>query len=572
MLLKVNPVASNFLLFVLALSNLLFVNIHLNAQMEHRAISFHEYSVDFELVRKAKLLGFNTVELQTEGGTLKPLLKLRAYANENNLFSKMDSLGMKVSLWVHEFEDYKEDWGEIQIENNRLWQEIRNKYRFILNKLFPEIDHLVLTIVESEHRATDSDILKKLIETIHLETTLAQKTFMVRTFAWDPSEMKNVANILSALPKDIIIHTKYVPQDWHLRSVHHPLLGKVGNHKQVVEVDFAGEYFKLRYVANCFTKDLQNRYNHWKAMGIDGVVVRVNRLTKESDNSINGELMEVNLWVLGYWLNGKSEDTAWYDYLRKRFGEDVDTDKLKLALQKTGSIVATALCVEKETFGDTRQSIPAKLTMHPEIMFPNSNKESRYQTYYTEMASKSPPPLDNWAFAYDDKDDYMFRNPFYRNWSVWIWDNTYKDTYHRIRKGDATIIRNKEKEYKYQLNEINQSLEIIDGLHGNLSPEDYEFLKWKLAETKFMLRSMCEMQLAWLKMSHAIYVSDPSISAKMKAEAEIHIDKLIQLNEQKIESAEISVEGQFEILERGNYLDINGFIKSFKNHWQYMMR
>lgn len=551
--------------YLLMLGVVLFWHFSTTAQMTHRAISFHHHQVDFELVATAKKLGFNTVELQTEGGTLIPLKKLRQYADEERLFPKLDSLGMQTSLWVHELEDYQEEWGEVAVGNDRLWQAIAEKYDYILEDLLPEIDHLVLTIVESEKRVTESEVLKKLIETIHSAASKAQKILMVRTFVWDPYEMERVAKILSDLPKDVIIHTKYVPQDWHLRSVHHPLLGKVGDHKQLVELDLAGEYFKLRYVANCFTEELADRFKHWQSQGINGIVVRVNRLTRTSHNSIHGELMEANLWALGYWMMGKDEDSAWRDYIRHRFGAQVNVDSLKMALKPTGKVVAEALCVGRETFGDTRQAVPAYLTMNPEIMFPKEAKDSRYMTYYKKMANNNPPPLDDWTAAYENEEDYFFRSPFFRNWSVWIWDSTYRADYHKIRKGHPAVIEEKERSYQSYLDTINHSLEIIDALQQNLKKADYIFIRWKLEETKFLLQSMCEMQLAWLKMSNALYYSSDEDEQLV---AQQHLQQLEQLAKQQQHKLDLSDSESSDVLYRGAYVDIVGYLEHFKQYWK----
>lgn len=532
-----------------------------SSQFRHRSIAFHHSVIDFELVAIAAKVGFNTVELQTEHGTLMPLERLRKQADEGNYFQQFAELGMKTSLWVHELEDYQESWGPIVLDNEKLWQEVGAKYDYISKDLFPEIDHLVLTIVESKFRITDSKMLNKLIRTVHQSATNAGKKLIVRTFVWDPNELAGVTEAISNLPEDVIIHTKYVPQDWQLRSIDHPLLGDVGGHDQLVEIDLAGEYFKKRYVANVFTPDLKERYAHWQEKGVDGAVARVNRLHQDHDNSIRGELMEANLWVLGYWMQGKSEAQAWQDYVTSTFGKEVDVATMRKILEPTGAVLAEAFCVDREAFGDTRRDIAAIRTLQPEQNFRSD--------YYKNLAEEEQPPLDSWIQPYPDDEDYIFRNPFYRNWSIFRWDKSYTEKYHQVRKGTPEIIAAEQERYQQAQASAENSLQLLEDIKNQLPENGFRFVQWKLLENEFMLQAYNEMQLAWLKMERVKYSDDANEKSNLRAEVQAHLQKLDNLVAKKENNLlEISWLGREHTLQRGHYIDIENFVADFKTHFE----
>ncbi len=478
-----------------------------NAGFSHRSIAFHESKIDYELVKIAADLGFNTVELQTEGGTLEPLERLRKRIDEEHMFDRLKELGMRSSLWVHELEDYDESWGPIKLENEKLWQEIAKKYNYILNELYPEIDDVVLTVVESETRITEGALLNKLIKTIHAEVVKSEKQMIMRTFVWHPSEREGVMQAILDIPDDIVIHTKYVPQDWHLRSIDNAMLGKMGNHKQIVEIDLAGEYFKKRYVGNVFVEDLKSRYAFWKNNDIDGIVIRVNRIDPISWNTIRGEVMEINLWVLGYWMQGKSEEEAWSDYTLSRFGEKADPSKMMQMLRPTGMVIAEALCVDAETFSD-----------------------SRY-------------PLKN------------IGNPFDLNWSVYRWDSSFVDGYEAIVRADPAVIQRKELGYQSSLISAEKSLSLLETMKGNLPESGYRFLKWKLEENKFLLQWGCEMHLAWLKSTRSIYVFSKEEKMALNAQIVAHLETLQKLQTlANTQSIQINWLDREHSLRRGQYI------------------
>ena len=305
----------------------------------------------------AAKVGFNDVTIQTWGGTLNKMAGLRQWADQTGNFKLAKSLGMTLTVWVHEFQDWDKSIGPLEINNESLWKAMSTRYRQILTKTLPEIDYLVLTVVETQvNAAQDPKLLAKLVEVINNECRAADKRLILRSFVWHPQEMKVFLASLANLPKDVIIQSKCVPQDWHLRGSDNPVIGAMGGREEQVEFDIGGEYFKLDYVACAFTDILESQLKYAAAHGVKGIAVRFDRL----GHTAYGQAQEANLWFMGYWASGKSPDpmVAWKDYATATFGAKAAPIMIE-ALKPTGQVIAEALCVERETFGDARALVPA---------------------------------------------------------------------------------------------------------------------------------------------------------------------------------------------------------------------
>jgi hypothetical protein len=336
--------------------------------------------------------------------------------------------------------------------------------------------------------------------------------------------------------------TKCVPQDWHLRSIDDRLIGNFDK-RQIVESDIAGEYFRMDNVANCFTDILEEQFKYWTQKGVCGISVRPDRWAHDHLNIVLNQPQEVNLWVLGHLASGKSDNTdeIWKKYSRKAFGEKA-ADIMTAALKPTGQVNAEALCVGNETFGDTRNSIPAINSMHKKCFVPMTDEE--------------------------DEKNGLWLNPFHSNWSVFRWDKSYLPEYHKTRKGHPDVIRDKTAAYKNALSSADKSLELVETARRMLLPDAYEFYKFKLEENKFHLIAMCEIELAWLKSSNiAYYCTSSEEKAKITHEITEHLNILESLTVRYDENVECDLNGRRYILKRGSYLDIAGFVSEFKRFW-----
>lgn len=195
-----------------------------------------------DLVRLAAQVGFNDVTIQTELYTMPKLEALRRWADQTGNFKFIKDQGMTLSVWVHELNDLPEDIGEPTLDNERLWTELRKRYRYICTELLPEVDYFILTVVESQLWVSeDAEVLTKLVSVINDECHKAGKKLVFRTFLWYVKEADVIMKSLRDLPEDVIVMSKCVPQDWHLRGVDNPFIGKAGRRDQYIEFDIAGE-------------------------------------------------------------------------------------------------------------------------------------------------------------------------------------------------------------------------------------------------------------------------------------------------------------------------------------------
>lgn len=168
--------------------------------LHYRAASYHAADEEGTLSDVAAL-GFNVIELQVEGDTMRGLEDLRRRENKLGFIKEAKALGLEIAIWTHEFSGLDPNViGPISVSNSRVWEFLRNRYRVVCRDLLPEADYWVLTVVETEQNATEPDLLRKLVETINDEVSAAGKTLMFRSFVWHPAEMKNVVKAMQTMP------------------------------------------------------------------------------------------------------------------------------------------------------------------------------------------------------------------------------------------------------------------------------------------------------------------------------------------------------------------------------------
>jgi len=145
--------------------------------LRYRAASYHGEFVEKGTLAEVAALGFNAIELQVEGDTMRGLEDLRRREDKLGFMKEAKALGLEIAIWTHEFSGLDPSvTGPISVSNPRVWQCLRDRYRFVCRDLLPETDYWVLTVVETEQNATEPDLLRKLVETINDEVSAAGKT------------------------------------------------------------------------------------------------------------------------------------------------------------------------------------------------------------------------------------------------------------------------------------------------------------------------------------------------------------------------------------------------------------
>ena len=346
------------------------------APLPYRIVSFNHCPVDMELVKVAKEAGYNGVQIQTEDGTVKPLQAFAEYDRRAHLIENCHKLGMEVSVWIHELNDIPAEFllqrdtnhlqpGEvvckyhfagnqsivINMDDPKLWALLDKRYDYFLHDLIPDVDALVLTVTETQVHATNPALFNRLVRFLNEKCRQYGKKLHVRTFVWHPDDLDNLMSAVRALPQDVVVMSKCVPQDWHLRSIDAPELGQVGQHAQIEEWDVEGEYFGLNKLVNCMPALLQRQLAHGLSKGIRGVCVRADR----GHQSVLHQPSEVNLWALGLLASGRAAtaDDVWKTWAVQRYGRQAGPAVIPALLHST-DVVQEALYIEPFYFFDPR--------------------------------------------------------------------------------------------------------------------------------------------------------------------------------------------------------------------------
>lgn len=411
-------------------------------RLPYRMISFHRGRGDKRLIRLAHDLGFNGVQFQIEGSTVDGIKDFAKRDSQEHLVDFCHNLGMEVTVWVHEMSDlppaWMPDWlGPVTTENQPLWKLLDDRYEWVLRDAIPNVDGLALTVVETQVRATNTQVMLKLAALLQDKCKKYNKSLMVRTFVWFPEEFENVMAAVNQLPSNMVIMSKCVPQDWNLRGMFASEIGKVGGRPQIIEYDVAGEYFRRNFVANCMPERLKAQFDAEMKTNISGICVRVDR---EDDNVLN-QPNEMNLWTLGMLADGATDnlDEIWNAWARNRFGPAA-ADGVVRALKTTGDVVSEMLSVGPFSFGDNRK-------------FPQIGDEDIF-------------------------------GQLHQNW--W-WDDSYAAVHMKGETGDPAFTAEvaSAKEQARQL--ADQSLRDLDLIRDQLAPQDYSILKTRLLSNRVQL-------------------------------------------------------------------------------------
>jgi hypothetical protein len=421
--------------------------------LPYRIVSFHRGRADKSLIKLASQLGFNGVQFQIEGSNEGGIADFADRDAKEHLIDYCHSLGMKVTVWVHELADLPGPWmpeylGDVSVDNARMWATLDMRYEWILSKAIPNVDGLVLTVVETQVRATSTPMMLRLVDLVNRKCQEHNKSLIVRTFVWHPDELEGVMGAVRQLPKDMVIMSKVVPQDWQMRGTNAAEIGAVGGRPQIEEYDVAGEYFLRNNVANCFPDLLKKQFDYALSKNIQGICVRVDR----EDDTVLFQPQEVNLWALGMFAAGATDsvDEVWAKWAAARFGEKA-APAVTRALKPTGEVVAELLSIGPFTHGDTRAF----------------------------------PPMP---------DDYVFD----KNWQNWRWDKSYVPTYDKAEAGDAQFVADVAKQKDAAAKLAEQCLADLEAAKPDLAEADYAILRTKLLTNKVQLQMRTPMVMAAL--------------------------------------------------------------------------
>jgi len=450
--------------------------------LPYRIVSFHRGRADKEVIRRAADLGFNGVMFQLEGGNVGPLKEFGERDKQEGYIALCHSLGMKVTLWVHELSDIPEkndpDYlGPIEAGNERLWSHLEDRYEWLFGELLPDVDGIVLTVAETQFWATDTDIMRRIVGILRDKCDKYNKQLIVRTFVHTPGQFETVMACVRQLPSDVVIMSKCVPQDWQMRGIYDKAVGGVGAHDQIVEYDIGGEYFLNTSVANCMPSLLKQHFDYGLKHGVDGVCVRVDR----GDSEVLYQPNELNLWALGMFASGKTDsvEDVWQAWATARYGEKAAPGVIR-ALKPTQKVITECLCIGPFTYGDTRGF---------------------------------PPPG-------------MEEDPFNCNWQNWRWDPSFVPLRDRILAGDLRFLRQLQVQKSSAIRLAQQCLDDLELAKGSLDQADYEILKTKLTTNKVNIEFRAPMMLANVRYHRILNTNDEAEKRRQAREIRKELEQI----------------------------------------------
>jgi hypothetical protein len=451
------------------------------APLPYRIVSFHRGRADKNLIKLAAQLGFNGVQFQIEGSNDYGIADFAARDAREHLVDYCHSLGMSVTVWVHELSDLPGPWmpeylGPENAQNEQLFAYLGKRYEWILGTAIPNVDGLALTVVETQIRATEPAMLLRLCDLINTKCKEHGKSFMLRTFVWHPQELAGVMAAVKKLPPDAVIMSKCVPQDWQMRGANSAEIGAVGDRPQIIEFDVAGEYFLRNTGANCMPALLKKQFDYEVSKGVQGICVRVDR----NDDSVLFQPNEVNLWALGLLASGASDNVAdiWKRWATYRYGAAAAPGVIR-ALMPTSEVMAELLSVGPFTFGDTRKL----------------------------------PPLPDEEFLT-------------QNWQNWQWDSSYLAAYQQARTGDPAFIAQVTQQKAAAMKLADQCLVDLNAVKPLMTPLDWEILHTRLFANKMQLAYRTPMTLAALEYRAARYAQTDADEQAHLAAARRYVEEL----------------------------------------------
>ena len=258
-----------------------------------------------EMIDQANRAGVNTISLSHEivMNAEEILHDWHRYKHLRRFCSKAHSYDMQVYLWNHQINNPPEElitrdadgvrW--LDFDNDRLWTWLHDRYQRVVDRV-PNLDGIILSLTESEwqiHRdagepewlaicsnrvrsnMTPARRMAEVINTIRDSLHARNKRLIVRDFLRSPAEMRWFSEALESVPDDVWVYTKCVPNDWQYRYPPHPLLGKVGPHKQIMELDLFNETGGNRRIAMPAPYYYQRQIRLARDRGLIGVVPRI---------------------------------------------------------------------------------------------------------------------------------------------------------------------------------------------------------------------------------------------------------------------------------------------------------
>ncbi|MHC4743237.1 MAG: hypothetical protein ACYS8Z_15085 [Planctomycetota bacterium] len=302
-----------------------------------RSWQFHEMDVEYvsRAMKLAERYGVNTVVFSH--GMIEDVSQLYEGSERAGQLRKLAAeahrLKLRVWIWVHELEnDVPERYlsgGAVELDRQGFWEWLEGKYDKLFAD-FPEFDGILLTFHETKYKIfRESSVRSKLtmpqrfarlINTIDAACAGHKKDFVVRSFLYEPQELKWFAEGLADVPERVMLQCKCVPHDWQPFYPHNPMIGKFPERKLIVEFDCSSEFTGRNRIPYTSAEYFEYRWRY--ALSKPGVVGYNARLDHAGYDALFTP-NELNIFTL-YRLTEDAKVTGkdiWEQWSDKRYGK-----------------------------------------------------------------------------------------------------------------------------------------------------------------------------------------------------------------------------------------------------------
>lgn len=319
--------------------------------LQHRVWQLQDYNMEHikRVIELAAKSNINRIQLSHHivMDSEQILESPQLAADINKICTWAHEKGIKVDVWTHELNgvpaDLRKD-GKANLDDPKLWEWLKEKYVKVF-KLCPDMDGLVLTLQETdmsiyhENKVLSSippeQRVARLVDELASVCKSQNKELFVRTFSYEPQELKYISDGLKTSKSDIIVMLKCQPMDWQPFYPDNPAIGNVGNHPQIVEFDLGHEFTGRSRTPYIDLDYLERRLNYALDKNIAGAVLRIERHQFHSLDTPNwGSVVVFSAKLNNPCLDQKKSFREWIEnrygkeaapYLEKAFSRTFDT-------------------------------------------------------------------------------------------------------------------------------------------------------------------------------------------------------------------------------------------------------
>lgn len=323
--------------FLYFISFLLLSACVASARPQVRIHSWQFFSLNPKYVlnsmRRAHAYGINTVVFSGDMITsTSQLFDGTGRGRElKQLARKAHALGLRVWIWAHELEHVPAEFlkgNVVQLDTPGFGEWLEERYEKVF-QAFPEFDGVVLTFSETQYKLFDSTEVHsrlsvparftKVINAVYKACAKDGKTLVVRTFMYQPVQLKWIEQGLRKTDPQVVVESKCVPHDWDPYYPNNPVIGAFPDHRQIIEFDCSSEFTGVNRVPYAAVAYLVKRWKYDASRPeVVGYDARVNHGGYDAISTPN----EINL----YTVSRISQDTSltandiWQDWTTRRYG------------------------------------------------------------------------------------------------------------------------------------------------------------------------------------------------------------------------------------------------------------